>query len=95
MPQSLLTGQLKEKPTYRVWCLYSSFVHAPQEYQKDGAALSLPSANGNHSIYNATRGRDEWKTFINSTWGFKRNVVEIDFLLLLQNGRVLQRLHHK
>jgi hypothetical protein len=28
MPQSLLTGQLKEKPTYRVWCLYSSFVHA-------------------------------------------------------------------
>ncbi len=27
MPQSLLTGQLKEKPTYRVWCLYSSFVH--------------------------------------------------------------------
>ncbi len=26
MPQSLLTGQLKEKPTYRVrWC---SFVHA-------------------------------------------------------------------
>jgi hypothetical protein len=28
MPQSLLTGQQKEKPTYRVWCLYSSFVHA-------------------------------------------------------------------
>ncbi len=28
MLQSLLTGQLKEKPTYRVWCLYSSFVHA-------------------------------------------------------------------
>jgi hypothetical protein len=27
MPQSLLKGQLKEKPTYRVWCLYSSFVH--------------------------------------------------------------------
>jgi hypothetical protein len=27
MPQSLLTGQLKEKPTYRVLCLYSSFVH--------------------------------------------------------------------
>ncbi len=27
MPQSLLTGQQKEKPTYRVWCLYSSFVH--------------------------------------------------------------------
>ncbi len=27
MPQSLLTGQLKEKPTYRVWCLYSSLVH--------------------------------------------------------------------
>jgi hypothetical protein len=27
MPQSLLTGQLKEKLTYRVWCLYSSFVH--------------------------------------------------------------------
>jgi hypothetical protein len=26
-PQSLLTGQLKEKPTYRVRCLYSSFVH--------------------------------------------------------------------
>jgi hypothetical protein len=22
-----VTGQLKEKPTYRVWCLYSSFVH--------------------------------------------------------------------
>ena len=28
MPQSLLTGQLKEKPTLRGWCLYSSFVHA-------------------------------------------------------------------
>jgi hypothetical protein len=27
MPQSLFTGQLKEKPTYRVWCLYISFVH--------------------------------------------------------------------
>ncbi len=27
MPQSLLTGQLKEKPTHRAWCLYSSFVH--------------------------------------------------------------------
>jgi hypothetical protein len=27
MPQILLTGQLKENPTYRVWCLYSSFVH--------------------------------------------------------------------
>jgi hypothetical protein len=27
MPQSLLTGQLKEKPTYRVWCLCSSFIH--------------------------------------------------------------------
>ncbi len=27
MPQSLLTGQLKEKPTYRVRSLYSSFVH--------------------------------------------------------------------
>jgi hypothetical protein len=27
MPQILLTGQLKEKLTYRVWCLYSSFVH--------------------------------------------------------------------
>jgi hypothetical protein len=25
MPQSLLTE--KEKPTYRVFCLYSSFVH--------------------------------------------------------------------
>jgi len=28
MPQILLTGQLKEKPPYRVLCLYSSFVHA-------------------------------------------------------------------
>jgi hypothetical protein len=28
MPQSLLTGQLLKKPTYRVRCLYSSFVHA-------------------------------------------------------------------
>jgi hypothetical protein len=27
MLQSLLTGQLKEKPTNRVWCLYSSCVH--------------------------------------------------------------------
>jgi hypothetical protein len=27
MPQSLLTGQLKEEPTDRVRCLYSSFVH--------------------------------------------------------------------
>jgi hypothetical protein len=31
MPQSLLTGQLKEKPTYRVWCLYSSFVHGSKQ----------------------------------------------------------------
>ncbi len=30
MPQSLLTGQLKEKLTFRVWCLYSSFVLAYQ-----------------------------------------------------------------
>jgi hypothetical protein len=28
MPQSLLTGQLKEKLTYRFRCLYSSIVHA-------------------------------------------------------------------
>jgi hypothetical protein len=28
MPQSLLTGQLKEKLTYRVWCHNTSFVHA-------------------------------------------------------------------
>jgi hypothetical protein len=27
MPQILLTGQLKEKPTSRVLCLYSLFVH--------------------------------------------------------------------
>ncbi len=27
MPQTQLTGQLKEKPTLRVRCLYSSFVH--------------------------------------------------------------------
>jgi hypothetical protein len=27
MPQNLLISQLKEKPTYRVWCLYSSYVH--------------------------------------------------------------------
>jgi hypothetical protein len=35
MLQTLLTGQLKEKPTYRVWCLYSLFVHggkAPTQY---------------------------------------------------------------
>jgi hypothetical protein len=30
MPQSLLTGQLKEKPIYRVWCLYSSFVNGTE-----------------------------------------------------------------
>ncbi len=28
--QSHLTGQLKEKPTYRVWCLYSLLVHGPE-----------------------------------------------------------------
>jgi hypothetical protein len=27
MPQSLLKVQLKEKPTNRVWCLYSSLVN--------------------------------------------------------------------
>ncbi len=32
MPQSLLSGQLKEKPTYRVRCLYSSFVHGVREF---------------------------------------------------------------
>ncbi len=31
MPQILLTGQLKLKPTYRVWCLYSLFVHAQND----------------------------------------------------------------
>jgi hypothetical protein len=30
MPQSPLTVNFKEKPTFRVWCLYSSFVHAVQ-----------------------------------------------------------------
>ncbi len=41
MPQSLLTGQLKEKPTYRVWCLYSSFVHDLNhiKYGKDDSLL--------------------------------------------------------
>jgi hypothetical protein len=34
MPQSLLTGQLKEKPTKRVWCLYSSFIH-DSSYRRD------------------------------------------------------------
>jgi hypothetical protein len=37
MPQSLLTGQLKEKPTFMVWCLYSSFVH-----ERNTLALKLP-----------------------------------------------------
>jgi hypothetical protein len=32
MPQSLLTGQLKEKLTYNVWCLYSSLVHGIRGY---------------------------------------------------------------
>ncbi len=27
MLQTLFSGQLKEKTTYMVWCLYSSFVH--------------------------------------------------------------------
>ncbi len=40
MPQSLLTGQLKGKPTYRVWCLYSSFVHGPTQ---DTLSLSFNS----------------------------------------------------
>jgi hypothetical protein len=39
MPQSLLTGQLKEKPTYRVWCLYNSFVHETQESDPAGVIL--------------------------------------------------------
>ncbi len=34
MPQSLLTGQQKEKPTYRVWCLNSSFVHGRSSLNK-------------------------------------------------------------
>ena len=29
MPRSPLTGQFKEKPTYRVRCLYRWFVHVP------------------------------------------------------------------
>jgi hypothetical protein len=36
MPQSLLTGQLKKKPTYRVWCLYSSIVSALCTVQVSG-----------------------------------------------------------
>jgi hypothetical protein len=38
MPQSLLTGQLKEKPTYRVRCLYSSFVHGYELRMRDGGS---------------------------------------------------------
>jgi hypothetical protein len=35
MPQSMLTGQLKEKPTYRVWCLHSSFVQVVHVYLRE------------------------------------------------------------
>ncbi len=34
MPQGQLTGQFLKKPTFRVWCLYSSFVHGYQ-YLRD------------------------------------------------------------
>jgi hypothetical protein len=45
MPQSLLTGQLKEKPTYRVRCLCSSFVHAldPGPHSRCGSAAQYES----------------------------------------------------
>ncbi len=46
MPQSLLTGQLQEKPTYRVWCLYSSFVHDPDSiYARRFQALQKRDSN--------------------------------------------------
>ncbi len=40
MPQSLLAGQLKEKPTYRVWCLYSSFVHGVTSHKEMSSILT-------------------------------------------------------
>ncbi len=42
MPQSLFTGQLKEKPTYRFWCLYSSFVHDVTTRYTHPWTISLP-----------------------------------------------------
>ncbi len=49
MPQILLTGQLIEKPTYRVWCLYSSFVHVhnpPAGGSREKGRLELWSGTG-------------------------------------------------
>jgi hypothetical protein len=57
MPQSLLTCQLQEKPRYRVWCLYSSFVHAvtfflvvilgsPPEHFKEGQGNAISCSIG-------------------------------------------------
>ncbi len=49
MPQSLLTGQLKEKPTYRFWCLYSSFVHGYSPlYGKIEQGQSMLQHNATH-----------------------------------------------
>jgi hypothetical protein len=55
MPQSLLTGQLKEKPTYRVWCLYSSSVHGAVHGGWGGVGVpALPFARHvNHFIIEA------------------------------------------
>jgi hypothetical protein len=66
MPQILLTGQLKEKPTYRVWCLYSSSVHgvAGRAYWRSwvgggggGGAKSYGNDNDNQTFEKEGRGQ--------------------------------------
>ncbi len=52
MPQSLLTGQLKEKPTYRVWCLSKQIhlywgAHVCFYQEKSRALISTDLFSGN------------------------------------------------
>jgi hypothetical protein len=70
MPQS----QLKEKPTYSVWCLYCSFVHEPTNNQTTPAATpfvihdTTDTVNSNYEIflsvrlYGIQRNREQYRT---------------------------------
>jgi hypothetical protein len=57
MPQSLLTGQL-EKPKYRVWCLYSSFVHARNGSERNSESFASILFHGTE--FRAFISSEEW-----------------------------------
>jgi hypothetical protein len=66
MPQILLTGQLKEKPTYRVWCLYSSFVHEIQERLQNRWAFCEGIKSGNKHMGYIQYSYRTWISVLNT-----------------------------